>query len=925
MAIHNEQIREVQGFAKEIEASALGMILDNLQVSQYQYPQKSTVRELVSNSLDAIKEKQIALSILQGKEKVEDYYITRNEPLYKDSNFDPSYYDPKWLWVEGQHYPDLVMYQPDTAYVTYVETGELEKDKLIIQDFGVGLGGKRLEGYFKLGWSSKRNNKSALGKYGIGAKAALSAASYFVMTTRYNGREYAFQIYNHNIVSIVPPFDMELGTQNQVHVFENGELVYYRDTDLPNGTTIEVEAKKHHKQSYIEAVKSQLLYFPNVEFRIRNKNGGTDVIPIQANILYEDEYIVLSDNSQYSKPHLLINKVNYGYVDFRELELEDMQGNIGIKVQAEEVDVNPSRESVTWNEKTRNTVMESFKKVVGTAERMISEQLKVPDFIEWIKACAEINSRYSNSESVLGRLSKIVSLDNAKISYSEDPRIRYTFSLLHALDMRTNRLEIARVGSTVKYKVKREETFSRDFAEGLPVIVQTGRSSFLKDKYLLQQVYPGGFISIRLRQVSLVGEDEDTEEPMGVWPDYLMETITKGAESYDVSRAEFKEILASVETFITHSKHIIPYSTIVVPEDFDGKEEVEEETEEVKEEMSISRAERRKLAGTIPLYTPRVCGSGYEPKGKDNLKRIYEWQKVEIPVVDIDEWTEDEIFYATDKVIGQNQDGTDILESSLLHLAAMITRPFTGYSDYQNPGWRNLPDGKYEVSENEQIRCTHFFDPDNKSVKLIKVAQERRKYFGDFKPIQRFFLDIKNKTLTMSNALIRWNTARVMLKHFRKLEFLENFELFHREHCHTYRELKSYVETNFRSIKALSKSNEYYGINEQSNTDLIQHCDKVMKLQLAAREYKDKPELVAKVVQELFNPEQEIIDGCAIDIKLYDRLMELVEYATPVYTLLNEISTLTHVPDSGNPHKPIAEQLEHDIKEYLEFKGVAIQ
>jgi hypothetical protein len=72
MAIHNEQIREVQGFAKEIEASALGMILDNLQVSQYQYPQKSTVRELVSNSLDAIKEKQIALSILQGKEKVED-------------------------------------------------------------------------------------------------------------------------------------------------------------------------------------------------------------------------------------------------------------------------------------------------------------------------------------------------------------------------------------------------------------------------------------------------------------------------------------------------------------------------------------------------------------------------------------------------------------------------------------------------------------------------------------------------------------------------------------------------------------------------------------------------------------------------------------------------------------------------------------
>lgn len=934
MAIHQEQKQEVQGFKKEIEQSALGMILDNMQVSQYQYPQKSTVRELVSNALDAVREKEIALSILSGKTKVEDHYIHRDEALYKDSNFDPSYYNPQWLWSDStklQPKHDWVFgKKSNTIYVTYTDGGDRDKDKLIIEDFGVGLGAKRIEGYFKIGWSSKRNTKEALGKYGIGAKAALSAAPFYTMKSRYNGREYSFQIYPHDIVSITPQFNMTTGKSNGVHLFENGALIYYTDTDQPNGTTIEVDAKKHHKNLYLDAVKSQLLYFDNVEFRVRNSAGGMDIIPVKAEIIYEDDCIVLSDNTQYSKPHLLINKVNYGYVDFRELELEDKMGNIGIKVAAEEVTVNPSRESVIWNEETRATVVKRFKEVVDIAGAMVNKQLKVDDIIEWIKACSEIEYRYKNSDSIIGRLSRIVDLNGVSIRFSRDERIGYSKRFLDLLDIRTVQLKEERAGSSLKYHIKRIDTNFEDIAGGKPIITMTTGSHFAKDKYLLQKVYPEGFISVRLRQFKYnedgeqIDGDEMTAAMHTVYEEIAANWATRKKDKAEVY-AELQATAKAIEEFIMESRHIIPYDSIVVPDNYDGSDTVEI-VNDLKEsrEAQMSLDARRKLEGTMPIYTPRVSFDSHKTMyDGQNITRLYDWQKIELPVASIDEWTEEEVFYATDKVIGQ--EGTkDVLESELLHLAALITRPYEdkkaslAVKDYQT-----LPaDFNKWVNGSSPYLLTHFITP---KVKLIKIAQERRKYFLDFKPIQRFFLDIKNKVLTMSNALIRWNTARTLHQHFDKLKFLENYDLFHHKHCTTYRNLKRYVETNYREVGSIANGNNYYGIKEKSFEDLVNHCDKVMKLQLLVREQKSNPELIAKAVTEMFNPEQEVIDGCAIDITLYDQMMELVEYATPIHTLLNELYVLTKVPASNQEHLPIRESLEHDIKEYLTFKGVEMQ
>mgnify|MGYP006921355001 CR=1 FL=1 len=305
MAIHNEeqQIMGSGNISKTIDEGAYGLITDLVQKYQYQYPEKSAVRELVSNALDAVTEKNNAIKIVRGEAKTSDFYVEREGSLYKDSKWNPEYYDLNWL-------SDY-----NTVDITYLER-EGQRDLLTIKDFGVGLMGKRLAGYFKLGFSTKRNNKNTLGKYGIGAKSALSTGiTSYTVENRYNGMKMLFQVFDHTYQSIIPSHNLETGKENPyVEIVVEGEVYkfYYEHTNEKNGLTLSIECKKHKKQYYIDAVKNQMMYFPNISLSVITDKGVKEYIDHKAEILYEDDSIILSDNEVYKKPHMLINKVNYG-------------------------------------------------------------------------------------------------------------------------------------------------------------------------------------------------------------------------------------------------------------------------------------------------------------------------------------------------------------------------------------------------------------------------------------------------------------------------------------------------------------------------------------------------------------------------------------------------------------------------------------
>ena len=261
MAIQDIEISKhgdtTTGFKREIDKGAMGLVLDTIQITQYTKPEESTVRELTANAVDSQREKEIAISILTGNSTPEDHFISREGSKYKDSNWDASYYDLKHLNTDKTKVELVYEQNEGVGYC----------DRFIVRDHGVGLGMDRLEGYFAIGYSTKRNSKGSLGAFGFGNKVALSTrCDYYTIVTVHNGKKFKFNCYSYKIDSVIGKFSGE--NTNKSITFKNGQEIYYEETTEKNYSEVIVPTKRHHRSKYEQAVKSQLLYFSNVKFVI---------------------------------------------------------------------------------------------------------------------------------------------------------------------------------------------------------------------------------------------------------------------------------------------------------------------------------------------------------------------------------------------------------------------------------------------------------------------------------------------------------------------------------------------------------------------------------------------------------------------------------------------------------------------------------
>lgn len=931
MAIHVEQTVDISGgIKKEIEASAMDMMLDILQKSQYQYPIKSLIRELVSNGIDAVSEREVAKNILSGKNQVTDYFAEMEGDVYKDSRFDPNYYDLQWLDTDMQ------------VHITYHE-GKNEKDWIKISDNGIGIGGVRLEKYFNLGFSSKRLNKHSIGKFGIGNKSPLAIAEFYTVENRYNGKLFRFNVYNGKIESLIPALDLKSGRVNAHVEFKGGIKVYYQETTEKNGLSIFIDTKKHHRTQYVDAVKSQLLYFDNVDMQIVKEEGNIEHVNYKANIFFEDEQIILSDNKYWARPHLLINRVNYGFIDFEELELEEKTGNIGIKVDPELISINPSRESIRWDDKTKALVLEKFQSVVSTATKLVQEELQEGDFLKWLRICYQISARYqTKQDTIIGRLAGIIDITQVKPYFPKAKNVRFVptymfdgFICLHTHI--SKRQEANRLVTTLK---REPYEYGIGNVIHLPVVYSTEGANVRRDKYLLHTTYKDGFLVIKppswLRKD---GADQWTEEE-------LITEMKGDFGAIEIRDAEktpgrIKEIKDKAEALWTHliaSSDIKHYGSIEVPEDFkasDLDEEIEEvvteEDKEVNTIASITAAERRKLEGKTVIHTPRLV----EDYPYNQRHQMYEWQKLEIPFFEINQWKEEEIYFAN----GSEDDvQAMIFAACISRLPAQDTRN-TGRvgENPDNSSWNNSEDwfeaspemAAMGVNRSEAYRCCHFFDrPD---LKLIKVAVANNRYYRDFKHISRFFHDIKNGTITMSSTLVKWNTARQLKEKLSKLSFLFNFP-FDSERKNQYHKLIQYVKANYREVEENVKDNKFNNLTKEAYTDLLGHMEKVQQFQLFVAECKDPVE-VAKLAMEMWPETQGTVkDASAIDLTIWREFQELLDWAEPIHTLLNEMSVLTGIPVGHNskvfdefqarvPYT-ISASVEQELSLYLQHKSI---
>ncbi len=223
--IEQSKVQGSKGIEKTIDSNAQSLILDTLQITQYVYPEASTVRELTSNAIDSQKEKEKVISILIGKSEAKEYWLERDDPKYKDSNFNKDYYNLDYLDQEN-----------NIVELKYIKGKDSIGwcDKFTVKDYGVGLGSYRLEGYLsKLGYSTKRNSTSQIGGYGLGGKSSLSLRNdYYTTETCYNGKRFKFNCYSYKVDSLIGKFTN--GLENQYIKFDNGSIIYYEQIDSKN-------------------------------------------------------------------------------------------------------------------------------------------------------------------------------------------------------------------------------------------------------------------------------------------------------------------------------------------------------------------------------------------------------------------------------------------------------------------------------------------------------------------------------------------------------------------------------------------------------------------------------------------------------------------------------------------------------------------
>ena len=715
---------------------------------------------------------------------------------------------------------------------------------------------------------------------------------FFTAISTYNGERFKFNIYSTHADSIVPPFNLETGVKNKEYKVEkrrtiinkDGEPEYEKYFDVfysePsedfNGLEVQLEVKKHNKQEVITAVQNQLLYFSNVTLDVHYHAGEIQSIPVQAEILYEDDFIVISDNNQFSKPHILINGISYGYVDFLELETEEKQGNIGIKVSPEEIEVVPSREEVIWNEVTGKTVKARFNQVVDIASKYVSDQLVEKDFLKWLRLCsASLSGSYDpgrltdNRTKVMAVLAQIADITELRPVYIEDPNIKYSnqlWTLMPNVIVQYLHKEAVYKNGNNFHKVGRKAVSKLGQIGDLPIFFKESRTSVRKDMFLLT-IYPGGFITVQDKDLVDMTKEDET-------PDLF--------DKLDTAPLRTNQMLELVKA----SAGVLVYEEVEVPEDFTIKDKpvTEDESEDDEETLMsddgkvfVSAKDRRKLEGKIVVHTLRSRNT--------TNNRQFDWHKMEVGVTELEKLDDLELYYSC-------QDFEE-----LLNVAASLTAPCAKVEYDEQPGC--------DTTQNMWAsgNCNSWFKGSN--VRLIKVSKQNERYMGDnHAHITSFFSKFRNGILTMSNLLIQWNTARLIHKHIDELGFMTSFNVIDPIIASRYAKMYDYYSKHHRSLENIGAGGE-----------IIEHLDRITELQLYAHQNPDDAEGISVMAKTLFNqdPNAANIKGAVgYDLEVYAELFDLLEYAKPLKTMLNMVQKLTY--DGADP---LTLEEEQTIKSYV--------
>ena len=749
------------GVAKKINKGAEKMVFDILQSTQYSTPIPSTVRELVTNACDSQREKEMAVEILKGYKTSADYYIERNGEAYTDSNFDPTYYKLETL-NQIKNYIDI-KYKRNEG-IGFCDT-------FSVTDYGVGIGERRLEGILELGYSTKRNTSENFGAFGLGAKVALSTGvDFYNITTVHNGKKFKLSCYPYTTKFNVPSF-------NPFITFSDGTKVHYEETLEFNYTEISFGVKKHNRNRFEEAVEEQLMYLSNVKFEVIHEDGFVSPRSFLSEVIYNSNSLLVADNYMYSRPHIVIVKapgattgINYGYVDFRELEMEQLWGSVGLKcpmrqvlkdetgkeiVLQEGVEVTPSREKVIWNEHTKKFVQDLIFQAAEEAVDLVQDQLQSTDFLEWIKACRDVlTDSIRGDNSALRQISKIIDTNNMKPKFS-DTTIQYAGpkGLFKAFNV-TKVTSLVK-GGKLSIETNPAESWSAIDFDKVYFREEGDSRNNLRDHFIIGDSHDYGKRSFTL-----------------ITPKNL-DTLTLKAASNDMDMLQLAKMQTNQDllTPLLKASELFKDYSIVEPDDewLEEFKEREIEVSELQATDGLSAAEVRMIEKRIVAFSLRNNGSWCQ--SDDATVSTLTWDKVEPKLKTV--MTSDRVTYYCTR------------EDELwMKLAAEIMRKQAPTIEqvYQNCSYDGYGDTRgsnnnavYYYDEAPAILGRHYAGTNLKGFKedlsfittpqLLRVAENKIKYVQknpNCYPIQDFFLQLTSEgKYTMSEEVKNWMNSKI--------------------------------------------------------------------------------------------------------------------------------------------------------------------
>ena len=909
----DKQIKGSEGLAKKINKGAEKMVFDILQSTQYSTPIPSTIRELATNGADAQREKEMAIEILTGKATAADYYIERHGDQYEDSNFDITYYDLDHLDAEN-----------NTVQITYKENeGTGYCDVVTIHDYGVGIGARRLEGVLELGYSTKRNTAENFGAFGLGAKVALSTGvDFYTIETVHNGKRFKMNCYNYKTDFIIPAFNPVAGQANPHIVLSDGTKVHYVPTDAKNQTTVSFGVKKHNRRDYREAVEEQLMYMPNIRFKRIGEDGYERDENIHPEIIHNSDNLIISNTYLFSKPHIVLTKdvgaptgVNYGFVDFRELEMQQMWGPIAFKCPArqvindpetgeeivlqEGVDVTPSREKVIWNENTKAYIKSVIEAAADEASEIVQEELKQEDFISWLLACKEILTK-ADSGSVLGRLSNIIDQEALKPKFGPDPRLKNESVKKLFAGMKVEVIRKTRDYNSGDDNVERDaiENYASLRENNIFIMGEESHSKY-KDMYLMHKC-DGPIICIK--------PIENWTPPAAISPE----------NSKAIKRALAKR--ARVLELITESTHSRNYDDVEVDEEWleEYKDEIAK-AKEIAQFDNITPAERRKIEERMVAYTFRYNDKHWHSSGSD---KRYIRDKIEPKVKDLMK-TQRTTYYGTSE-----DDDALMAACAMIHPFAPKQRELylnmsNGYTHSEDVAFFfDTPPVRFkqtygsnrgelfswaiptsEVEEDGTVRYNTNLDWD--TPQIIRVSQSNVKHITmnpNVKHISEFFLQLTpNGGYTMDEYAIKWYTAD-------KLQNIKN-----RTYLYCLKDINLDLFDKYKAV--FEAADVHINISQWiKKEEIFSAIEKIVEMHNFCKDNDDAIAIQQKS-RELFV--LDVPEAVGFDQELMDKFNELEEWSEGVHALLDYIGSVKYSPTTD---RELDQNLIKEIKVYLDAK-----